>query len=462
MSFAPGTVLAGDFRIERPLAQGGMGAVFVATQLSTGKLRALKTMSPSLVHNPDSMRRFEQEARVGARIASEHVVEVVAAGVDRATGVPYLVMELLEGEDLLSRLKRGPLAGDELRTVVEQLAHAVGAAHDAGVVHRDLKPENVFLAMSRRSGASLVVKVLDFGIAKVTEDERRTTAAYGTPMWLSPEQTHRGEITPAADVWAFGLLVYVMTTGHFFWRSGESPTGSIATLMSEIVSEPIPLASVRAAEQRARVLPGFDAWLARALDRDPRARFRNVREAFDALGPILRPPARAGRAVLVALVAILAVALGGVGAAALYARRTTRAPEPAPLASAPAEFASASAIETATPSASASVTAPALAKIMVTPVSGDTALRAEIIAKVEGALGDALDVCFVGTPIQSRTGAAAVQLFVAPDGHVTAASELYGQRAKPVVQCMLTKIRSESFASRKSAASATFTLNWWP
>lgn len=139
MDLAPGTIFAGDYRIERPLSRGGMGAVFVAQQLSTGRLRALKLMHGSLVHDPESRQRFELEARVGARIASEHVVEVHAASIDAGTRLPYLVMELLEGESLAARLHRGPMAPDEALAVLEQLAHALGAAHDAGVVHRDLK-----------------------------------------------------------------------------------------------------------------------------------------------------------------------------------------------------------------------------------------------------------------------------------------------------------------------------------
>src|SRR5262245_9524940 len=101
-----GTVFAGDYRIASELNQGGMGAVYVAEQISTGKARALKLMHPQLVSDPELRKRFEQEARIGSRIASEHVVEVNAAGIDAATGLPYLIMELLSGEDLMSRVKR--------------------------------------------------------------------------------------------------------------------------------------------------------------------------------------------------------------------------------------------------------------------------------------------------------------------------------------------------------------------
>jgi hypothetical protein len=288
MDLAPGTIFAGDYRVERPLSAGGMGAVYLATQLSTGKPRALKLMHRELVFDPESRQHFEQEARVGARIASEHVVEVQAAGVDAVTHLPYLVMELLEGEDMATRLRRGPFTLVETATIFEQLCHALIAAHDAGVVHRDLKPENVFLAVSKRTGMQLMVKVLDFGLAKVTEGQTRTTAALGTPLWLAPEQTERGVITPAADVWAMGLLAFTMLTGRIFWLGGEGPDASVTRVMREIVFDPIPIASARAAQFGKSLPPGFDAWFARCVARDPRARYQNARAAYQELAPVLR------------------------------------------------------------------------------------------------------------------------------------------------------------------------------
>jgi tRNA A-37 threonylcarbamoyl transferase component Bud32 len=152
LDIAPGTLFAEDYKVVSRLGAGGMGAVYVVEQLSTGKKRALKLMLPRFVTNEAIRKRFAQEARIGALIDSEHVVEVHAAGVDEESGTPWMVMELLEGETLEERVQRsGPLAPRDVRVVFEQLCHAVGAAHHAGVVHRDLKPENVFL-----SKASLV------------------------------------------------------------------------------------------------------------------------------------------------------------------------------------------------------------------------------------------------------------------------------------------------------------------
>jgi TPR repeat protein/serine/threonine protein kinase len=287
-----GNVFARDYRVERPLSEGGMGALYVVEQLSTGSRRALKLMHPQLVQDARLRQRFEQEARVGARIESDHVVQVIAAGVDGETGYPYLVMELLKGEDLGEALKRrGFFSPQETREIFAQLCHALAAAHAAGIVHRDLKPDNVFLAASNREGAAFIVKVLDFGIAKVmAEAQTHATAALGTPLWMAPEQTTSGDrIGPQTDVWALGLIAFRMLTGVFYWKSGNAEDGSTATLIREILVDPVVAASVRAGELRvgARVPPGFDAWFGRCVARDPAGRFADAGEARAALLPLL-------------------------------------------------------------------------------------------------------------------------------------------------------------------------------
>ena len=287
----PGTIFANDYRVESLLNSGGMGAVYVVEQLSTSKRRALKLMHPQLVADPTLRKRFELEAKVGARIESEHIVEVQAAGVDAATGTPWLVMELLRGEDLAKTVERlGPLPPKAVRNVFEQLCHAVGAAHAAGIVHRDLKPENIFLAQSLRAGSEFTVKVLDFGIAKLAaEAGTKHTAAMGSPIWMSPEQTDRGAITAAADVWALGLIAFHLLTGTFFWRALDLEHPTVTQLMREIVLDPIVPASARAAEKgRAQALPpGFDEWFARCVVREPARRFQDARAAWAELARVL-------------------------------------------------------------------------------------------------------------------------------------------------------------------------------
>ncbi len=167
----PGTVFGRDFKILRALKSGGMGAVYIVEQLSTGKQRALKVMNPDLAQDPATRERFVLEARAASQIDSDHVVEVVTAGVDEETSAPYLVMELLRGEELHDAfLRLGALPVGDVAEVLSQVGHALERAHAMGIVHRDLKPQNIFLAASRRKDASFTAKILDFGIAKLVAD----------------------------------------------------------------------------------------------------------------------------------------------------------------------------------------------------------------------------------------------------------------------------------------------------
>jgi formylglycine-generating enzyme required for sulfatase activity/serine/threonine protein kinase len=272
---AEGTLVGRDFRVVKPLASGAMGAVHIVEQLSTGKRRAMKVMSAELAQNERARERFVLEARVGAQIDSDHVVEVVTAGIDETTEMPFLVMELLEGDDLGRTVRReGPRPLAEVVEIFRQVGHALGKAHPKGIVHRDLKPENLFMAASRREGASFTVKILDFGIAKlVAERTHEGTQPVGTPLFMAPEQTdRRGAIGPGTDVWALGLIAYYLLVGQYYWLGARA---GVATLLREVVIEPLVPASERAREQRAEgaLPPGFDAWFARCLDRDPAARF---------------------------------------------------------------------------------------------------------------------------------------------------------------------------------------------
>jgi tRNA A-37 threonylcarbamoyl transferase component Bud32 len=296
-SLEPGQIIDREYKVERLLSQGGMGAVYVVEHITTGKRRALKVMLAHLVRDQASRDRFEREARIGARIESDNVVDVVDAGVDEATSLPFLVMELLDGVDLdhvIETHKTVPPAG--VADIVGQLCDALGRAHAIGVVHSDLKPENVFLEKPRRRGVAFTVKVMDFGIAKLLSDEvreARVTTPMGSPLWMAPEQTQRGAaITPATDVWALGLIVYRMLTGLSFWRAANLPDGkvSVGTMVLEVVVQPLDPASVRAREMGVAPLlpPGFDAWFARCVVREQDQRFANASVAWDALEPILR------------------------------------------------------------------------------------------------------------------------------------------------------------------------------
>ncbi len=282
----PNTIFAGDFRVVRKLSAGGMGAVYLAEQLSTGRQRALKLMHPGLVGSPDLRQKFALEARVGARVHSEHVVEVVAAGVEAE--VPWLAMELLIGEDLATLIgRRGPLPKEEVVSILGQVCHGLAAAHAAGIVHRDLKPENIFLAQSRRAQESFTVKILDFGIAKVVEAARGSnTGAIGSPLWMAPEQTERdAEIAASTDIWALGLVTFFMLTGKPFWLAADQGDVALSAFLRELVIDPIPTASQRAEQLGAgeKIPAGFDEWFAHCVVRERTVRYSDAKQSFDAL-----------------------------------------------------------------------------------------------------------------------------------------------------------------------------------
>lgn len=291
----PGSLFGRDFRIVKALRAGGMGAVYVAFQISTGKERALKVMAPELASDPATRERFVLEAQAAGRIESDHVVEIVTAGVDESTGAPYIVMELLKGEELgdyIERVRLLPLG--DVAEILQQIGHALEQAHQQGLVHRDLKLENIFLCASRRRDVAFTAKVLDFGIAKLVAENHHTgTQPLGTPLFMAPEQTdRRGRICPATDVWALGLIAFRLLTGQYFWIDVET----ITMLLRQICIDPIPFAGERARELgvAAALPPGFDAWFARCVNRDIDARFQDAGQAVRAFAELVTEGAPRG------------------------------------------------------------------------------------------------------------------------------------------------------------------------
>jgi len=287
-----GDRFAQDFEILSMVAEGGMGTVYAVHDHAAGEARALKLLLPELVADEKSRRRFTQEAHVASSIESPHVPQVFRGGIDPVSVTPYIVMELLSGEELRSRVQReGALPPGEALWILEQLTHALAAAHRAGIVHRDLKPENVYL--HRDADGERSVKLLDFGVAKLIEGHRTSatgTGAVGSPMWMAPEQTSTGgRIAPATDVWALALLTFYILTGKLFWKAAAGHSG-VTGLLREIHLDPVPSASVRARalDPNLTLPPGFDGWFEVALARDNSERFVDAGAAMAALEPILR------------------------------------------------------------------------------------------------------------------------------------------------------------------------------
>jgi serine/threonine protein kinase len=276
-----GAILAGRYRLEEVVGYGGMGSVWRATHTGLGEQVAVKLVSVNFVRSSDALRRFDTEAKSAAKLRSRHVPHVFDNGV-LEDGTPFLVMELLRGESLAARLGRlGPIPLPETVTILEQCCRALTRAHSLGIVHRDIKPENVYLAQSVDDDG-YIVKVLDFGIAKVSsslsDDGRsstRTGTLLGTPLYMSPEQA-RGlrSIDSRTDLYSLGLVAYTMLTGRLPF-SGET----LGDLLLQICAEPLP--SLRAAAPA--LPPAMETWFHKACARQPEERYPSAQAFVEAL-----------------------------------------------------------------------------------------------------------------------------------------------------------------------------------
>ncbi len=277
MTLAPGSRL-GPYEITAPLGEGGMGVVYRATDPKLKREVAIKVLPEAFAANVDRLARFEREAQVLAQLQHPNIASIY--GLEDSGGVRALVMELVDGEDLAERLKRGPLPIDEALVVARQIAEALEAAHEKGIVHRDLKPANIKVTSDGK------VKVLDFGLAKAMDADdgtsgdparlslsptvsRHTTEAgviLGTAAYMSPEQARGKPVDKRADLWAFGVVLYEMLTGRRLF-DGETITDVLAAVLTR---EP----DLSAVPRRARRV------IARCLEKDPRRRLRDIGDVW--------------------------------------------------------------------------------------------------------------------------------------------------------------------------------------
>jgi len=276
MQLAEGMVVAGRFRLGHMLGRGGMGSVWRAQHLGLEVPCAIKFIEGELAALPEAQARFQREAKAAAQLRSPHVVQILDHGV--WDGVPYIAMELLEGEELGKRLQRvGRLTPQETCSIVGQVCRALSKAHSMGIVHRDLKPENIFLV---RDDDREIAKVLDFGIAKSRSQDlggssnTKTGAMLGTPYYMSPEQAQgTKQVDLRTDLWALAVICFQALTGRLPFDSE-----ALGDLLVKIIVHPLPIAS-----QYGQVPIGFDAWWAKAAARDPAERFQNAKDFSDSL-----------------------------------------------------------------------------------------------------------------------------------------------------------------------------------
>ncbi|CAN5633592.1 hypothetical protein BH09MYX1_BH09MYX1_01830 [soil metagenome] len=273
----PGAIIDGKYLVDRTLGRGGMGVVLLATHVELGHRVALKVS----FQDDEIMRmRFLREAKVVASIDDEHVAKVSDVGT-LADGTPYLVMEYLDGEDLSAVLKRGPVSEAQAITWIVQACAGLAAAHRRGVVHRDVKPHNLFLAKKRDGGTS--IKVLDFGVSKLTSRELEqidldlttTSQVIGSPAYMSIEQLRNAkDVDARADVWSLGVVLFQLVTGRHPFPSSTFSEFVIAVVGG---TAPAPSSVTRGISAR------FDACVARCLEKEREARFASVDELAAAL-----------------------------------------------------------------------------------------------------------------------------------------------------------------------------------
>ena len=273
-----GKVLGGSYHLVRLIGEGGMGAVYEAEHIRLPRRFAVKLLRADVGADPVAIERFRREADIASSIGHEHIVDVMDFNV-AGNGVPYMVLELLEGEDLGTRIKRrGHLSAEELRPIVEQVADALEAAHGRGVIHRDLKPQNIFLC--RRGGRDDFIKILDFGISKIVHSPSVVTQAgtvFGTPNYMSPEQAQGPgvDLDPRTDVFTLGVVCYEALTGQLAFDGSSAA----ATLYKVCHTDPIPPRSIVADLSSA-----IENVVMRAMTKTVEERWQSARQLAVAFG----------------------------------------------------------------------------------------------------------------------------------------------------------------------------------
>lgn len=271
----PGDTLGGRWRIVSEIGSGGMGTVYEAVHVEQDAHVAVKVLAGDALDTPSSIERFHREARIAAQLRSQHVARVFEVG-QSDRGLPFMVLELLKGNDLVHEIVRGPMPVMTAVDYARQALEALGEAHSYGVVHRDVKPANIFVCEAPPESPRRAVKMLDFGIAKAQDQVglTRTFDSFGTPEYMSPEQIRATrDVDGRTDVWSVGVVLYEMLTGKVPF------SGTATAVIASIVSLPLPPPRLL----RPDIPPGLEAVLMKALQKDEALRYRTPQEFRDAL-----------------------------------------------------------------------------------------------------------------------------------------------------------------------------------
>jgi eukaryotic-like serine/threonine-protein kinase len=282
-----GMVIDGRYEVLSVIGEGGMGTVYEVRHAALGKRFALKALRKDLAQDSEIAARFIQEARTAAAVSHPGLVEITDFG-RLESGQVYFVMELLEGQALAALLRTGgPLPAARGLAIVRQLVHALKAAHDASIVHRDLKPDNIHV--SQGDGDTDIVKIVDFGLAKVIGSSKLTRAGmvFGTPHYMSPEQAAGEVVDHRADIYALGIVMYEMFTGKVPFEA-DSYIGVLTKHMYMAPAPPSELSPQMAS------LGALEDVILRCLQKRPEARFENLAVLLDELDRRLPPGAAAG------------------------------------------------------------------------------------------------------------------------------------------------------------------------
>jgi len=279
-------ILDGQFRIIQKIGAGGMGAVYKASQPAMNRMVGVKILHPKLANRKDLVSRFRREARAMSHLSHPNTVRVFLYG-ELDDGSLYIVMEFLDGKNLNQIVRaEGPLGLERALSILIQVCGALEEAHRAGIIHRDLKPENIFL--SQQGGIKDYPKVLDFGLAKVTEREMRPGSlvltqegmVFGTPEFMSPEQAQGKTLTPASDIYSLAIILYEALTGKLPFDSRTS----MEFIQLHVMQSPIPLNS---RVPGIRFPPLLEAVISRALAKNPNDRYASAADFGQALNTVL-------------------------------------------------------------------------------------------------------------------------------------------------------------------------------